>query len=161
MFLVSSFVAGEIKPPETTPKTSSQDFNFELYNKLQETIHVKLMYYERRGDIVPVTEIKPMGKVRAKFLYKNNNEPIELLLKILNESKQLLLNKWLKPCPQEPCKKTLYVTLDKDEAGNYRLRPQTGTYRGLSGKTDSGLNKANNIKALIETGKNQNINDIY
>lgn len=163
MFLIGNVIISATRAPETTPKASSQNFNFELYNKLPETIWIRLKYFDG-NNIFSATEIKPMGKIRAVFSYKND-QPVKLDLAIWNrpkaEKSKPILNKWLKPCVQAPCKKTLYITL-YNESGNYKLKPQTGTYLGLSGKTDSGLSKANNVKNLIPPifGNTPNIGDI-
>lgn len=165
LFLTGLFFTYNVKfasqlPISKSAKSTNDGYNFELYNKLQETIWVRLKYYN--GDnIFLATEIQPMGKIRAVFSYTKNNEPIKLDLAIWNQSKDKkskpIIHKWITPCGgQQPCKQTIYLSL-KNISGNYEIRPQTGTYLGLSGKTDSGLSMKNNIKNLIT---NRNIGNI-
>ena len=66
---------------------------------------------------------------------------------------KIILNA-LKPNPFKPGKfgleyHTAFLTWDKDNV----LRPQTGTLKGWSGKTDSGLDNRNNINLKVDVIK--------
>jgi len=165
MFLVGNVVISSIKTYETDPEASNQRFNFELYNKLKETIYVRLKYFNGE-NIFEAKTIEPKGKIRAIFSYKKNNQPTELDLKIWNrpkaEKSEPIIYKKIEPCGgQQPCSQTIYLTLDKTEYGKFNLRPQTGQWGvlgfSLKGVTDSGLSMKNNVKVLIP---GRNIDDI-
>src|SRR5689334_1811492 len=121
---------------ETSDKaTKGEAWNFELYNKSGQTVTLTLSHADALFmNIMTNQRISNKGKLRASGIKTEKVLDIQIML---NDGtvirKGLVANG-----------KTVYLTLD--EKG--RLRPQTGTLMGLSGKTDSGLDNKNNISPL-------------
>lgn len=139
-------------------KNTKQPWNFELYNKSDDTIWFSLYFpgWVRKNTIIAYQEIKSGGKVRliAKL---EENPVIQIWRKEYpthfagQKERKPTVERQLKPCVGQhaefigiQCRKTAFLTFDNTNV----LRPQTGPLHGFSTKTESELNRMNNITQI-------------
>jgi hypothetical protein len=129
--------------------TSKANWNLEIFNKVDRPITVNLIVYS--GGTVFRQRISENGKVRTVVdpnkIFKIEVEipsksPKEISLSGLLEAKMSKRAIWY----LIPNGKNIFLSI-KEGIAYPMIYPQTGPMLGLSGKTESGLKKANNIWA--------------
>ena len=136
-------------------KNMGQNWNFELYNKSDDTIWFSLYFpgWIRNNKIITYQEIKTGGKIR--LVVKLEENPVIQIWRreyptylFGQQERAPIVERQLKPCIGQhaeiigiQCRKTAFLTFDEANV----LRPQTGPLKGVSTTTESGLDRTRNV----------------
>jgi hypothetical protein len=124
---------------ERTDKASNKESNFEIFNKTSKIIFVTLESADG-NTILNKEPVLVRGKIRTTVGAVNR----QFILNIWHNNRVITQSPDIKRgILAEKDRKTIFLTVD----ANGEVRPQTGTFMGWSGKTDSGLklDKSKNI----------------
>jgi len=143
-------------PDEETGKhvqNTRQNWNFELYNKSEDTIWFSLYFpkWVLNKWFITYRELEPGNKIRLVIKLEDN--PVIQIWKKdyptnFRRERKPTVERQLEPCIGHhakiigiQCSRTAFLTFDQNNA----LRPQTGPAKGFSTITESGLDRMRNI----------------
>lgn len=132
ILLVSYSVVQSVVPDAPLDKYLLSNKPFELVNKSSEEVKLSI---KQKNNLLLAVELPPAKLIQFPL-------DIKIPTKLFIEYPRKFIEQEFVFSPN----KTLYLTLDPLQGKANDLRPQTGTYKGLSGKTASGLSLTYNVK---------------
>lgn len=121
--------------------------NFEFWNKSKNTVYIEVVQPPTKPTLSKLQKVGPGKRVQANL---DLSKSTMLFLKTTQQDWEPI-PVYIFPKNTEVKYQTIYVRLSED---GKKFGPQTGPWRGWTGKTESGLSLKNNIpeKSIISTG---------